>query len=160
MTDQIMQPPAPPNTPEQATAICYRQLERTRQGIVNGDFEIFATCFHIPCLSSTMNGQITLRTMRALRMQYNNVREYYQSKQITDLVRRVISAEFRTPQKIHMTYESWILSGAMLVDRYSPAFSVLDLIENRWRCTHTSYAVDRSEKLDAALSGKAFEHSL
>lgn len=128
-------------------------LARTGDAMLAGDFDTFATCFHLPYEVETLEGRRLIETRDSLRLTFDNVHAHLVKQQVTIMARHCVSASFRGPDEVAATHETRLISRDILVQEPFPAFSILrKQKDNAWRITHTSYVILDSSDLNAALN--------
>jgi len=121
---------------------------------LNGNFEAFSVCFHVPSFVETFEGKRYLRTENDVKTVFDAVREYYRTQAVTNVVRECISAEFHNPETIHNSHITRLLrDGEELFRRPFPVYSILRKFGDNWKVTYSQYAIDDAPKHTKALSG-------
>ena len=72
---------------------------------------------------------------------------------ITDLARRVVAAEFRTPNLIHGTHETRMVQQNVLVSSYV-TYTHLCREDGKWWVTDSSYAMGEEAEHAKLLDGR------
>lgn len=140
-----------------AKKISQRMLDQTGNGLLTGDFDLFADCFLLPQDIETFDDRRRLETRQDLFMIYNGVRAYHEKMGVTDMVRHVVTADFRDPKTISSIHQSRLVTGSTLVQKPYNVFSVLHLKDDVWRIGQSQYAVDDAPGLCRALVGAIAE---
>ena len=128
-------------------------LNTTGRAILKRDFDAFKTCFAYPLTTETFEGQQVIRTEPEFLRVFTAAHEYYRMRNVTDLVRRVVTAEFKDAGVIHSLHESRLLSGHEVLDQRTDCFSRLRLIDGEWRIDLTRYVNTNARQLDQILGG-------
>ncbi len=136
-----------------ASAIAEELLEITGNAMITGDFDAFAAAFHLPNTMTTSSGTIVVEDEDHLRRVFNGVREKLKNAGITELVRFVEVAEFRSPTQIASTHISYLLSGGSQLEDPYPVFSIIELIDGDWKGVSSDYAVKPRGAQESAILG-------
>ena len=147
--------PLPPLT--DPVAIADDLLEKTGAAIMEGDFKEFSKYFHLPQHLETFDGRSLLRTKMDLRTVFDAVRTYYQVKGVTRIVRRCISAAYKDAMTVTSTHETRLLNGAQFVQKPFPTLSTIAFIDDVWKITSSSYAIDDAPEHNKALNKLALD---
>lgn len=119
--------------------------------MLEGDFDSFASSFHLPHFISSADNKTVLKTRAEMRSLFDMVLEDYRRRQITDLVRFCDLAEYRSETRLMASHTTHMMSGNHRVAGPFPAYSVLELMDGRWLMTSSQYAVDASMAVGRAL---------
>lgn len=130
-------------------------LELTGDALMDGNFDTFATCFHLPHTIETPDFKRVLETRADLKAVFDSVTDDYRRKRVTELIRICEVAEFKTETRIEATHITHMMSGNQRVNDPFPNFSVLEYIAGRWQATTTQYAVDNKTTVGRAISNPA-----
>lgn len=126
-------------------------LVRSGLAIMEGDFDAFAHCFHLPHEIETFAGSNLIETRDGLREVFRLVRHRYVALSVTELARFIISAEYTDETTIKSAHESRLMNGKHLVQEPFPCFSVIRRIDGIWRVANSSYAIADCRELQNAL---------
>jgi hypothetical protein len=150
----IGKPYSPMQAPDltDPVAIAEDLLERTGAAMMAGDFDQFAKYFHLPQQVETFETVSLLETEMDLRTVFDAVRTYYQMKGVTRMVRRCVSAAFNDAMTVASTHETRLLHGSQFVQKPFPAFSTIAFVNDGWKVTSCSYAIDDAPEHNRALS--------
>lgn len=141
------------NDPGSAEQIAKRLLDQTGIGIATGDFDLFVACFALPLEIETFDGRRHLETIADIRGVFDAVRAHQEKMGVTDMVRHIVTAEFRDPSTISYIHQTRLVSGSTLIQKPYNVYSVAQLEGSEWRVHHSQYAVDDSPSLCRALVG-------
>ena len=142
---------------KEAKTIATQLLETTGETLLSGDFEVFATAFHIPHVIRTAEGNTYLNTTEELRVVFEEVRRAYELKGITHFIRHCAAATFKDDNTIHATHVSHNMAGDFRVGDPFPVFSVIERrADDIWRIYSSEYAENAETPRGRALmsSGK------
>ena len=128
-------------------------LQETGMASQTGDFSRFQICFHLPNAVETMDGKRVIRSALEMRNLFERVRAYHQQHGVTDVVRRIVTAQFQDAATIHAIHESRLLSGAIQVHDVYQCFSELRRFDDRWKIVSSQYAIADSPVLNKLLAG-------
>jgi len=137
---------------ESAYDIADHLLSVTGAAIMTRDFLRFAPYFAVPMVTESFQGQRNVRTREELRAVFEAAADFYALHNVTDLVRRVVSAEFATPDIIHTVHEARLLSRQIMLDQQTSCFSRIRRFDGVWRIDLTRYANVNAPRLDAIFS--------
>ena len=140
---------------EAAQAIAQELLDITGQAIRVGDFATFSSCFTIPQLVETFEGQRILKTPGELQIAFEAVRAHHSRSGITEMVRHCVTAAFKDHETIDTVHETRLVSGSVMAQAPYPAFSVLKFNGQKWQVSKCAYAIPDSERHNKALMGLA-----
>lgn len=142
-------------TPNFTTAkdVSENLLDRTGKALMSGDFDLFASCFVLPHVIETFQGRRTVETVDDLKKVFDGVTAYFRQKNVTELARHCVEAEFRDDDTIVATHMSRVVSGARLVQKPYPVLSVLRKIGENWIISDSMYAIEDQPAHAKALSG-------
>ena len=140
---------------ETAQEIFETLLQITRDALLAGDFENFQECFQLPHFIASAQDKMVLETREDMIHVFQKVTHDYTRKQITDLIRVCEIAEYRTPTRIEAAYLTTMMSGNQHVGDSFPCFSVIELIDGRWKITSSQYAVDTNTAVGMAIDRNA-----
>jgi hypothetical protein len=130
-----------PLSPEAAKKISEDLLERTRLGLIEGDFDTFAACFVLPHEVDTIDGRRMIRTPEEFRKMFNNIVRFFEETGVTELSRQCIEASFKDENTIGATHKSRVLKGEVLVQDPYPAYSILKCFDGHWKVTFSQYSI-------------------
>lgn len=136
-----------------ALAIAEELLDITGEALLSGDFHAFAAVFHLPNTMTTLSGTVVVSDLAHLRRVFDGVREKFRCGGVTNLVRYVDAAKFRTPTQIASTHVSHLMSGSSLLEEPYPVFSIIELVDGVWKGVSSDYAVKPRGPQDNAILG-------
>lgn len=146
---------------EAAVDIATRVLDQTGRATMQGDFVAYKTLFDLPQVVRTFDGTKTLETTEDLYQVFRDIRTRFASLGVTDLVRRVIAAEFQDASTIMTTHETRLMNGTQLLQDTFPTHSILRCRDGVWTVGTATYAVDNEHAMYKSLSDKyAFDDSI
>ncbi|MEM1374254.1 MAG: hypothetical protein AAGF78_07725 [Pseudomonadota bacterium] len=143
---------AVPGSSEDAVRIAEQVLDLTGSALLARDFDAFRACFSVPTMVETFEGRRTLGTEEDLRTAFDGVCAHYHGLAMTDLVRRVIAAEFDGAEAIRTTHECRVLSGQNLAQAPYAVYSRLERDGRAWRIKESIYVIDDAPIFTHALS--------
>lgn len=129
-------------------------LERAGSGLMEDDFDLHVSCFHLPYIFSTFEGDRVLEDKDAFRTVFDDAREALLRECITTNIRTCESAMRASPEIIKAMHVSHYFSGNT---RCFEPLNVLSAIEFRggeWRFAQSDYAVEPDTTLARALTGQ------
>lgn len=126
-------------------------LDETASGIFEDGYVRLLDCLSLPHEVESFDGFRRMETPTDLRDYIDRMRVYYRSIGVTDLVRRVLEAEFRGPDTVVGTHETRLVgNGVLLADPY-PVFSEVRRIDGKWRLISAKYGTTDRRMLLSAL---------
>lgn len=134
-----------------AREISEELLEITAKALLEGDFDTFSNCFHVPHFISSAEHKTVLETREDLRRVFLSVCQDYEIKRITNLVRVCEVAEFQSATRIQATHIQHMMAGNDRVGAAMPCYSILECIEGQWKVASSQYAVDSKTTVGQAL---------
>ncbi len=129
-------------------------LEKSGAALKNGDFDSFLECFELPQDIATFDGRKTIETPEDLQEIFDGVRALYRRRNVTQIIRQCLEAEFRDENTITTTHQSRNLSGDQLVQAPVTAYSIVKKIDGVWRISYSQYASSDDAELNETLTGK------
>lgn len=140
-------------SPDQQTAqqIAEALMVRTADALISGDFPSYATCFAYPTTLESFEGNRSVASPEELHAVFLGIRRYFAVNNVTDLTRKFIAADFRGPDVLHMTHESYALNRSTVVVEPVPVFSILRRVECDWKISHSAYALRENHELAGTL---------
>ena len=111
---------------------------------MNGDFASFASCFKLPQTITTPQGIRTLKTTEDLRLLFEEVRSFFDTKGVKMITRNCVKADFAGEGAILMVHESFLLSPAGLVRSPYEVFSIVERHAEGWHISFSDYAIGDS----------------
>lgn len=134
-----------------AIAIVDACLDGTGNGLLTGDYDLFAEWFTFPYISETFRGERVVQDREEMRRMFQGAVDFYRQNNVTDLARNVVAAGFSTPDLIRATHQTRLLSGTLLIKPPHSAFSEMRLIDGAWKVTVTRYAITAMPSLELLL---------
>ena len=117
-------------------------LYRTGRALVDGDMRWLDDCFHLPVLVETASGKQIIRTEDGVHNTMRNVRRYLAARDVVDVVRTVVDAQFVGPNLIGSTHVSSMLrSDGSTFRAPFPVFSMIRNFEENWKIVSSTYAI-------------------
>lgn len=138
---------------EVAKDIADALLERSGIAMVADDFQGFLDCMHLPHSVQAFEGTQYAETSDDVQKIFSKVRNFWVENDITMMARHCVEASFLTPDLIHATHISRLLSHDQIVMRPYPGFTELVRENGTWRIGNSSYAVADSPELSKVLAG-------
>ena len=142
------------NSRPTAKSIAEHLLDQTGWGLLNDDFKTFVKCFLLPQTVETFDGKRYLQNKNDVRVIFDGVRAHHEKMGVTDMVRHVVTADYRDMTTISSIHQSRIVQGPTLIQKPYNVFSVLKFVDGNWRIAQSQYAVDDSPSLCHALVGE------
>ena len=139
----------------EAHKIVEHLLDETGAALMSGDFQRLMECFQLPYEIGTFAGQRTVTSEAEMRTTFDGVRTHLQARNVTDLVRRCMEAEFLDPETIDSTHESRVMAGPVQVQETFVVYSRQWIVDGRWRVGWSQYAITDAPAYIAVLSGTA-----
>lgn len=135
-----------------ASDVSQALLDITGEALLSGDFDAFASVFHVPQYMATMAGQVYMETQDDMRRAFNEMHNHFKSVGATDLARKCISAEYKTPTRIEATHEGEVLRDGKRLNGPYPGFSILERIDGSWKVTGSEYALEPDDAQARAIA--------
>jgi len=135
----------------EAVAISDGLLAITGQALMSRDFPTFFKSFSLPHLITTFDAKRILRTEEDLEFVFDANCDYFAEKQLTDIVRKCMSADFDGPDTVKAMHVTHLMSGSQRIKDPFPSFSVLERQDGVWRVCKSDYAVNADYSLTTAL---------
>ena len=136
-----------------AEEIADELLYKTGRALLSGAFDAFHACFGLPHVIETENSRRVLKTPDDLCRVFDEVRRYYESEGVVDLVRTVVDARFLDADTIGSTHVARLLqeNGTALRNPY-PVYSIIRRHGHLdWKVMSSVYAILDCTKHNAAL---------
>jgi hypothetical protein len=130
-------------------------LDVTGRGLLQRDFELFASAFHLPHPVSTMDDRFVLQTRDDLRRAFDSTCDHHKDAGVTDMVRYCEAAAFKSPTCVEATHVAQLMRGSEPLQDPYPVFSVLQKIEGAWKIMSSDYAMDSTTGRAKALKAGA-----
>lgn len=105
------------------------------------DAELFSSCMVLPQVFETFEGRVCCETRAHLDAIFFSVVDHMRKRNVTDLARHCIAAEYRSPDIIEATHEARLLSGTHVIQPAYPVFSILRRIKGLWKVSYSMYAI-------------------
>ena len=141
-----------------ASDIAEAILEITGEALMSGNFEAFASVFHVPQVMSTMAGSINMESIDDMRRAFDNSRAHFEAIGVTEMVRNCVAAEYKTPTRIESTHVCNLLHNGKRLNEPYPVFSVLEKVDGAWKVTGSEYALESTNGQALALSRADASH--
>jgi hypothetical protein len=133
-------------------------LNVTGDALMSGDFDAFAAVFHVPQTMATMAGPIHMETLDDMRRAFDDMHAHFKAVGVTEMVRSIVAAEYKSPTRIESTHVSDILhNGKRIGDPY-PVYSILERIDGDWKVAGGEYALEATNGQALALSRADASH--
>lgn len=127
-------------------------LEVTGDALLSGDFDAFASVFHVPQTMVTMAGSIYMETVDDMRRAFDDMHSHFMAIGVTDIVRKCVSAEYKSPTRIESTHVSDLLHNGKRLKEPYPVFSTLEKIDGQWKVISGEYALEPTNGQALALA--------
>ncbi|QDC08402.1 hypothetical protein FHY55_03710 [Oceanicola sp. D3] len=134
---------------EEARAISQGVLDITGAAYSARDFAAYAPHFVVPGDVHAFGGVRLVKDLADLHDLFMDVAAYFDSIQVTALIRSCISAEFDGPDVIKATHITRMMSGTQLLAPPFPGFSLLRRIDGVWKVSSSQYATDDPKLINA-----------
>lgn len=138
---------------ESAREIAEQLLEQSGKGLMEDRFDLLADCIALPLHLETFEGEREVATTAELRQLFDDLRHVFVRIGVTDLVRRVVAAEFFGTDTLRTTHETRILNGNRLLQDSFPVYCEVKRIDGRWRVVSTSLAIADHPEIVRVLTG-------
>lgn len=134
-----------------AVAISDALLVTTGEAMMARDFAKFFPAFSLPHLITTFDAQRLITTKEEFEFVFNANCDFFVEKQVTDIVRKCMSADFDGPDTVKAMHVTHLMSGDRRIKDPFPSFSVLERQDGVWRVCKSDYAVNADYSLTTAL---------
>ncbi|MEL6641202.1 MAG: hypothetical protein AAFP98_07795 [Pseudomonadota bacterium] len=141
-----------------ASDVSQALLDITGAALMSGDFDAFASAFHVPQHMATMAGPVFMETTEDMRRAIDEMHNHIKGIGATDLVRKCVVAEYKTPSRIEATHTSEILKDGKRLSGTYPGFSVLEKIDGNWKVTASEYALEANDGKALAIAAADVKH--
>jgi len=131
-----------------AEALAHAFLDKTGTSILNGDFQTYASCFHLPQRVETFDGLKLLETENDLKSVYESVHNWLLKMGATDFSRHILAAEFRGEDVLGVAYETRIMRDTELLADPYPNYGRIARIDGTWKIVDGMYATNIADLLD------------
>ncbi len=136
---------------QDASEIAKALLDRTGAALMSGNFACFRTAFHLPYRVETFEATRVFESDAELQHAFDLMCGQLLALNVTDMARRIAAADFITPRQIGSTHISELLSGDRRVIEPYPVYSILEVVDGRWRILKSDYALKPKSGLEQAL---------
>ncbi len=119
-------------------------LEKTRQALMEADYEKFRSCFRLPYEYETFDTH-TVVDDKEFQMLFERVVSAYKVNCVTALKRRCLSAHYRDEDTIHATYESKLMQGTVQINDTLVSYAVCKRERGEWRIVRDIYGIDMNQ---------------
>jgi hypothetical protein len=134
-----------------ATSIAEDLLVRSGEGLMEGDFLLFADCFILPQDFDTFEGRRRISSAEELRAVFDGVREHFDATHVTVMERHVVAAEFVSEDEIRSTHVSRLVAAGQILRATYPVMSTIKLTATGWKIASATYALPPDPGHEAAL---------
>lgn len=134
-----------------AVAISDALLDSTGEAMKARDFSGFAPAFSLPHKITTFDAQKSIETVGELEAMFRMNCDYFAALQVTDIVRKCMSANFDGPDTVKAMHITHLMSGNRRVKDPYPSFSLITRTDGVWRVAKSDYAVGADAGLTEAL---------
>ncbi|MBV7396528.1 hypothetical protein [Mameliella sediminis] len=125
-----------------AEAIFQHHLDRVTRAYVEDRFDLLSEAVQYPLFVQASAGTMVIADQKALEEDFNRLTTQLRIHAVTDIVRRVQSAEIIGDRRIHGAYRTHILSGERLViPAYKSAMTVEQGDDLNWRMTSVTHPI-------------------
>jgi hypothetical protein len=135
----------------EAKSIAEDLLARSGEGLLTGDFALFANCFILPQDFDTFEGRRRIYEVEELRAVFDGVRGHFEATKVTIMERHVVAAEFVSQEEIRSTHVSRLVAGGKILKATYPVMSTIRSTSNGWKVASASYALPPDPGHEAAL---------
>ena len=127
-------------------------LEITGEALISGDFEAFASVFHVPQYMATLAGPIYMETREDMRRAFDEMHGFFKTSGITELNREVTEARYVSETRIESTHVSNPAGDRGFVKGPYPVFSIIEKIDGTWKVAGSEYVLEADCGQAIALS--------
>lgn len=117
-------------------------LEITGDALVKGDFDAFASVFHVPQYMATMAGPVYMESVEDMRRAFDDMHAYFKGAGIDELNRKVTEAHYVSDTSIESTHLSEVVAADGASIGTYPVFSVLEKIDGVWKVARSEYCLE------------------
>lgn len=128
-------------------------LDATGDALSTGDFAQFAKNFHLPHIMTTQERKITVTDLAHLQRMFDAMRTKLAAGQVTELIRFIEAASFRSSTQIASTHVTHMVRANGQIDEPYPVFSILEKIDGVWKGVSSDYAVPQFSAQENAILG-------
>lgn len=130
-------------------------VDRMGQAHVTGNFDGFAACYALPTRIETFQDIANIETKDQLTVVFERLQTYVHSVGLTDMVRRVIAAEFTGPDTLTAAIETRLMSGTTLLADPYPTYFTLKDFDGAWKITEGKFAIQGVQDIFDAVHGRS-----
>ena len=116
-------------------------LEGTGRPLLQGGFEAFAACFHLPQTLTTTDGMRIIRTREELEQLFYDLRSYYSEIGVQMLTRQPVKAEFTNEFTILAVHQTCVIGQQGLMRDPYEVLTILQYKEGSWAASFSDYAL-------------------
>lgn len=124
-----------------ATKLLTGLLDRSGRPLLQGGFDLFAGCFHLPQTLTTSDGMRLITTRAELESLFYDLRAYYSDIGVKMLTRRPVKAEFVNEDTIIAIHQTFVLGQEGLMRDPYEVLTILQRKEDRWAVAYSDYAL-------------------
>ena len=127
-------------------------LEITGDALVSGDFDAFASVFHVPQYMATMAGPVYMETKDDMRRAFDDMYAHFQTAGVDRLNRKVTEAHYVSDTTIESTHLSEVVSADGTSLGTYPVFSVIEKIDGVWKVARSEYCLEADSAQASAIA--------
>ena len=116
-------------------------LNRTGTSLINGGFEGFASCFHLPQTLATADGLRRITTRAELEQFFYELRGYYHEVGVKMLTRQPLTAQFVNEQTIVTVHKSFVIGKEGLMRDPFEVMTILQRKGDSWGASFSDSAL-------------------
>lgn len=136
----------------QALEIVQDGLDRHARATLSGDIDAMMKYSDIPCAIETMAGKVVATNRAEMRTICEALVHSIKVRQLSDMVRRCLEAEFKSDETIWATYETRFLrNGVELAEDTYTSFMILKKRTDGWRFSSIQLLVNEGDPVSATL---------
>lgn len=130
-------------------------LDRQGAATLAADIEETLAWCDLPCTLDSLEGRVVATTEAQMRTICAAFIQRLKDRQMTDMARRCLEAEFKGPDTIWATYETrYVRAGNLLSDDPYVGFVILVRGADRWKISMMQFAVDGNSPAGETLRNR------
>ncbi|MFW2542286.1 hypothetical protein ACN2XU_06565 [Primorskyibacter sp. 2E107] len=140
---------------DKALEIVQDGLDRHARATLSGDIDMMMAYSDIPCTIETMAGKVVATNRAEMRAICEALVHSIEVRQLSDMVRRCLEAEFTSEDTIWATYETRFLrNGVELAEDTYTSFMILKKRADGWRFSGIQLLVSEGDPVSATLKDR------
>lgn len=140
----------------EAWTLCDSMVQETKQSVLNGNYGVYSSFFHIPFTMQTHLGDVVVESDAQHREFFFRVLWQYRKQNVTDAQRTLLAAHLFRNEEIVCVHETKLYSGSKLVQSSIKVLSTLRRFVDRWLIVDSRYSVGDCINLNRALYGPRY----